>query len=69
MAHACAAQHFALGGLDLDCCGLTPCCVCVLLQFDESLIASMANEDLVDSLLQELQEEFPQLIKPLLHDR
>lgn len=38
-------------------------------QFDESLIASLANEDLVDSLLKELQEDFPQLLKPLLHDR
>lgn len=39
------------------------------LQFDEDLIASLANEDLVDSLLKELQEDFPQLLKPLLHDR
>lgn len=38
-------------------------------QLDESLIASLANEDLVDSLLAELQEDFPQLLKPLLHDR
>jgi hypothetical protein len=45
-----------------------PCIFCAV-QFDESLIASMANEDLVDSLLQELQEDFPQLLKPLLHDR
>lgn len=38
-------------------------------QFDESLIASLANEDLVDSLLSELKEDFPMLLKPLLHDR
>lgn len=43
--------------------------VFVVLQFDESLIASLANEDLVDSLLAELQEDYPQLLKPLLHDR
>jgi len=41
----------------------------LLWKFDEDLIASLANEDLVDSLLKELQEDFPQLLKPLLHDR
>lgn len=51
-----------------SCCWRVCPCV-VLLQFDESLIASLANEDLVDSLLAELQEDYPQLLKPLLHDR
>jgi hypothetical protein len=64
------AQQCTLGGQALltDSRWAMPC-VCCAVQFDESLITSLANEDLVDSLLQELQEDFPQLLKPLLHDR
>lgn len=38
-------------------------------QFDEDMIAKLQSEDLVDSLLAEMQEDMPELLKPLLHDR
>jgi hypothetical protein len=33
------------------------------------MIAKLQSEDLVDSLLAEMQEDMPELLKPLLHDR
>jgi hypothetical protein len=38
-------------------------------QVDADLITSLANEDVVEALLAELQEVMPTAAKPLLHDR
>lgn len=71
LAPACAVvAGFNLHGrLQYNSCTSAAAAAVYVWQFDESLIASLANEDLVDSLLAELQEDFPQLLKPLLHDR
>lgn len=39
------------------------------LQIDEDMIKALANEDMVELLLKEFREAYPEVMKPLLHDR
>lgn len=39
------------------------------MQIDEETIKALANEDMVELLLKEFSDTYPEAIKPLLHDR
>lgn len=41
----------------------------VLLQIDEETIKALACEDMVELLLKEFSQTYPEVMKPLLHDR